>query len=168
MVPYDPGVELTDGEILLRPMQASDAPGIVAGLNDPDVARFMPTIPSPYTSSDAEAWVERCAEVWRTGESAPFAIVGVAGGELLGSIELNGATIGYWVAVEARGRGIATRALRLICEWATELPLRLTTHPANGASQRVAEKAGFRRIGITSDHLVFKDGTREAVLFELA
>src|SRR3954465_7823396 len=128
MVPYDPGVELTDGEILLRPMQASDAPrprrgsdapGICAGLNDPDVARFMPTIPSPYTSSDAEAWVERCAEVWRTGESAPFAIVGVAGGELLGSIELNGATIGYWVAVEARGRGIATRALRLICEWAT-------------------------------------------------
>lgn len=167
MVPYDRGVELTDGDILLRPMEASDAAGIVAGLNDPDVVRFMPTIPSPYLRADAEAWVDRCAEVWRTGEAYPFAILEIADGELLGSIELNGTTVGYWVAAGARGRGIATRALRLVCEWATERPLRLTTHPENGASQRVAEKAGFRRLGMTSDHLVFKDGTREAVLFEL-
>jgi RimJ/RimL family protein N-acetyltransferase len=71
------------------------------------------------------------------------------------------------VTREARGRGIATRALVLICEWAEQRPIHLTTHPENLASQRVAEKAGFRRIGITSDHPPFRDGTREAVLFEL-
>jgi hypothetical protein len=31
----------------------------------------------------------------------------------------------------------------------------------------VAEKAGFRRIGTTWDHPTFRDGTTEAVLFEL-
>ena len=46
-------------------------------------------------------------------------------------------------------------------------PLRLTTHPDNRASQRVAEKAGFKRIGSTADHPAFRDGTRTAALFEL-
>ena len=161
-------MELRDEELVLRPIEASDADALVSGLNDPDAVRFMPTIPSPYTRDDADHWVERCAQMWRTGESCPLAIVDAATGELLGSIELHGgSTVGYWVAPSARGRGIATRALRLVCTWATERPLRLTTHPANAASQRVAEKAGFRRVGTTIDHPVFKDGTREAILFEL-
>jgi RimJ/RimL family protein N-acetyltransferase len=128
----------------------------------------MPAIPRPYTAEDAEGWGERCEAVWRTGESFPFAMVDGDTGELLGSIELSGSTIGYWVAPSARGRGVATRALRLLVDWAPARPLRLTTHPANLASQRVAEKAGFRRVGTTTDHAVFQDGTREAVLFELA
>ncbi len=56
---------------------------------------------------------------------------------------------GYWVKREARGRGVATRALRLLSRWAVaELGaarLQLVTEPENDASQRVAEKAGFRR-----------------------
>jgi RimJ/RimL family protein N-acetyltransferase len=161
-------VELRDQQIVLRPMHTADPDAIVAGLNDADVQRFMPLIPARYTRADADAWIERCAAVWRTGDSHPFAIVDAENDELLGSIELHEATIGYWVTPHARGRGIATRALRLVCDWATQRPLRLTTHLENAASQRVAEKAGFRRIGVTSDHPAFKDGTREAVLFELS
>ena len=168
MVPYHRPMELRDAQVLLRPIEATDADGILAGLNDPDCARFMVMIPAPYTRADADAWVERCAAVWQSGESFPFAIVDAETGGLLGSIELSGEdTIGYWVARDARGRGVATRALTLLCGWATQRPLHLTTHPENVASQRVAEKAGFRRIGTTSDHPPFKDETREAVLFEL-
>jgi RimJ/RimL family protein N-acetyltransferase len=77
-------------------------------------------------------------------------------------------TIGYWVAAAARGRGVATRALRLVCEWRQERPLRLVTHPRNVASQRVAEKAGFRCVGKCPHEPVFRDGTAEAVRFELS
>jgi RimJ/RimL family protein N-acetyltransferase len=161
-------MELRDEQIVLRPMQTADPEAIVAGLNDADVQRFMPLIPPRYTRADADAWIKRCAAVWKTGDSHPFAIVDAETDELLGSIELHGASVGYWITPDARGRGIATRALRLVCDWATRRPLQLTTHPENVASQRVAEKAGFRRIGITSDHPAFKDGTREAFLFELA
>ena len=59
------------------------------------------------------------------------------------------AEIGYHMAPEARGRGLATAALRLLSDWSFRtLPvarLQLTTHVANPASQRVAEKAGYTR-----------------------
>ena len=151
-------------------MQVADPAAMVAGLNDPDVRRFMPLIPVPYTRAAAEAWIERCSAVWETEESFPFAILDPETDELLGSIELHGggSTVGYWIRADARGRGIATRALQVVCQWATRRPLRLLTHPDNLASQRVAEKAGFRRIGTTTDHPAFSDGTREATVFELA
>ena len=167
MVPYDRRVELRDHDLLLRPIEARDAAGLVDGLDDPETVKFMLAIPSPYTTEDAQNWVERCATAWRTGAAYPFAIVDSESGALLGSIELQGNTIGYWVARDAWGRGIATRALKLLCGWARERPLRLTTHPDNVASQRVAEKAGFRRVGTVTHEVPFQDGTREAFLFEL-
>jgi RimJ/RimL family protein N-acetyltransferase len=161
-------MELRDGNLLLRPVERRDADALAAACDEDEIARFVPLMPSPYTRADADEWVERCANVWRTGESFPFAIVDAESKSLLGSIELGGSgNIGYWVAHVARGRGVATRALRLVCAWAGDRPLRLWTHPENVASQRVAENAGFRRVGTTTDHPQFRDGTREAVLFEL-
>jgi hypothetical protein len=72
-------------------------------------------------------------------------------GELLGSIGvryLGGGTgeTGYWVKREARGRGVATRALVLLARWAlTEKVLarfQLRADVENEASQRVAERPG--------------------------
>jgi RimJ/RimL family protein N-acetyltransferase len=160
-------MELRDGDLLLRPIERGDADALAAACDDEEIARFVPVMPSPYTRKDADDWVERCAKVWRTGESCPFAIVDAESDALLGSIELNSGNLGYWVTHGARGRGVATRALRLVCAWSGDRPLRLWTHPENIASQRVAENAGFRRVGTTSDHLEFRDGTREAFLFEL-
>jgi RimJ/RimL family protein N-acetyltransferase len=82
------------------------------------------------------------------------------------------AMIGYSVLPEWRGRGYATRALRLISRWAfTEAGIaRLTagTHPDNKASQRVLERAGFRREGLARDRLPAADGGRiDDVLYGL-
>jgi RimJ/RimL family protein N-acetyltransferase len=59
--------------------------------------------------------------------------------------------IGYWVAAEARGRGVATRAVRLLADWGrAELGLTridVLPHRDNAASRRVAEKAGFTETG---------------------
>ena len=59
---------------------------------------------------------------------------------------------GYWLAPSARGRGVATRALRLITNWtlatADNIRLDLYTHPDNDASGRVAERAGYVREGV--------------------
>ena len=61
------------------------------------------------------------------------------------------AEIGYWMAADARGRGIGTRATRMLAEWALMSlgleRLELLAHPDNEASQRLAERAGFTREG---------------------
>lgn len=59
------------------------------------------------------------------------------------------ATFGYWLAPEARGRGAATRALRLVTDWTLRttdaVRLDLYTMVGNDASERVAERAGYER-----------------------
>jgi len=99
-------------------------------------------------------------------------------GEIVGGIGMGvnshayRGTIGYWVARDARGRGLCTRALRLLLRHALEdLELQrvdLLTDPDNFASQRVAEKAGFRREGVLRAHLRHPDGRiRDSVIFSL-
>jgi RimJ/RimL family protein N-acetyltransferase len=162
-------VELRDGDLLLRRYAAGDAEALVAVLNDEEIARFIPLVPQPYTRREADAWVARCNDVWHERDSYPFAIVDADSGELLGSVELHASagSIGYWIAAGARRRGIATRAVRLVCGWWRERPVRLVTHPDNVASQRVAEKAGFRLVGTELHEQAFRDGSAEVVVFRL-
>ena len=61
--------------------------------------------------------------------------------------EAGTAEVGYWVDPMARGRGVATDAVRAVCRWAfTVLGAELIEwhcEAGNLASRRVAEKAGF-------------------------
>ena len=81
------------------------------------------------------------------------------------------AAIGYWLASEARDRGAATQAVRLLARWAfAELGLarlELTCGPQNEASQRVAERCGFTREGLLRSHVPFKGALRESVIYSL-
>jgi RimJ/RimL family protein N-acetyltransferase len=162
-------VELRDADLVLRPPRPDDVDAIVAACNDDEIARFIPLMPSPYERSDAERWLRRCKQVWAHGSAYPFVIAVATADRLLGAIELRpgDGSVGYWVDASARGRGVATRALRLVCEWHAERPLHLVTHPDNAGSQRVAEKAGFHRAGLQPHEPHFRDGTAEAIRFEL-
>jgi RimJ/RimL family protein N-acetyltransferase len=120
-------------------------------------------------------YFDRYRQLWRSGSGAAFAISD-AGGECLGlaTVEKRDAgrvELGYWLLPEGRGRGRATRALRLVSRWALSQPgvarLELATSPENTASQRVAERSGFRREGVLRSYHVV-DGRREdAVFFSL-
>jgi RimJ/RimL family protein N-acetyltransferase len=164
-------VELREAELLLRPPTDADVPAIVAACQDPELSRFIPGFPSPYREGDARAWLASRRDV---DAARTFLIVDQGNGELYGAIEVRlGETgsIGYWIAKDARGRGIASRATRLLARWAvTEggvQRLELTTHPENVASQRVAEKAGFTREGVLRSHTKFAEGRRDSVMFSL-
>ena len=166
-------MELRDGELTLRPWTLDDVPAIVAACNDPDIQYWIPTVPRPYTEDDARAFVR--GEVPGVGGDQ-FAIT--ENGRVVGSIGLgiherfrNG-HIGYWCAREARGRGLTTRALRLLSRYALEElrleRLELITDPDNRASQRVAEKVGYKREGVLRSHLLHPDGRRrDSMMFSL-
>jgi len=88
-----------------------------------------------------------------------LAVVDASTGRLLGGIGIRWidrvnlvGEVGYWARADARGRGLTTRALRLVSDWALgaagcdRLMLRADTE--NIPSQRVAERAGFVREGV--------------------
>jgi len=168
-------MELRDGDLLLREWTYADVPAIAEACSDPEITRWIPFVPSPYTERDASEYVQACLTAG--DDRHALAMVGSADGRLLGSIDLRvnamrSGHIGYWVARPARGRGVCTHALRVLSRWAvTELGLgrlELVTDPANVASQRVAEKAGFRREALLRSHLLYRDGRRrDSVMFSL-
>jgi len=71
----------------------------------------------------------------------------VVGSELVGAVNIapqDGLdSIGYWVAREHWGRGIATRAVALMLTECTRRPLIATTSALNHPSIRVLQKNGF-------------------------
>ena len=165
-------MELHDEGITLRPWTEDDVPALAAACNDPEIPRWIPVIPSPYTEQDALAFIR--GEV-RPDLDHSFAIT--FGGGVVGSIGMSvnlnrTGHVGYWCAREARGRGVTPRALRLVCRFGFDKlglgRLELITDPDNVASQRVAEKVGFRREGILRSHLLHRDGRRrDSVMYSL-
>jgi RimJ/RimL family protein N-acetyltransferase len=143
----------------LRAWRDSDLKEIVACCAEEQIAWWLDSIPQPYTRAHARAYVAATRAAWRERGGAPFAVVDASSGKLLGSMsvrwsdrENSVAEVGYWTRAEARGRGVAPRALRLVIGFAFgELGaerLQLRAEARNAASQRVAEKAGFAREGV--------------------
>jgi RimJ/RimL family protein N-acetyltransferase len=167
-------MEIRVGALLLRPPNAQDLDAVEGACSDPDIPRFIPLVPVPYGRADAEAWLEMAAREWQGGIERTFSILD-EGREpkLQGVVTVRlreGGTVGYWLAPWARGRGVMSASVRAVVQWAVVecgiKRLQLTTHPANVPSQRVAERAGFRRVGITDHQPPFRDGESRAILFE--
>jgi RimJ/RimL family protein N-acetyltransferase len=153
-VPTYPQPTLTDGRLTLRPPRDSDIPALVAACQDPEIPRWT-RVPSPYTEEHARGWLASEIEGVRL-----FAVNGED--RLLGSVSLmevdlarGYAEIGYWVAAEARGRGVASGSVALLRDWAAaELGLTLIeilVHRDNSASLRVPARAGFEETGELRD-----------------
>ncbi|MFL5835028.1 MAG: GNAT family N-acetyltransferase [Solirubrobacteraceae bacterium] len=170
-----PDPALADGDLALRPWRPEDVPALVAACKDPEIPRWT-LVPSPYSEDDARLWLAAQSAARRGGRRVELAIVDLDD-RLLGSIAIARSAdgrvgeVGYWVAAEARRRGVATRSVQLLAEWAfDELGLErieLLTEPENRASQRVAEAAGFTRERLLRAHREQKGTLRDFYLYAL-
>jgi RimJ/RimL family protein N-acetyltransferase len=168
-----PEPPLRDEAIVLRPWRDADAPEIVRCCSDPIVPRFIPFIPMPYTMSDAEQFIDRS----RTHPNEVNLAIAEHSGPLAGAIGVSltadqrVAEIGYWLAPEARRRGLATRALRLLSAWTLHeagiARLQLQTDVDNLASQAVATRAGFTREAVLRGYMDNRGTRRDSVMFSL-
>jgi RimJ/RimL family protein N-acetyltransferase len=159
-----PRRDLTDGVVLLREPGSAplDVDAMVHGASTPDVVEFT-RVPVPYARSDAERFLTEVRAGWADGTTAVYAVCAAAEPDaLLGlvglhDIDLSGepggvAEIGYWMSSEGRGRGLMTRAVRLLSAFGIdELALTRITWFAivgNEPSRRVAEACGYRVEGL--------------------
>jgi RimJ/RimL family protein N-acetyltransferase len=167
---------LSDGSVRLRLLAEADLPALVAACQDPEIARWT-HVPDPYTEADARDWSRLQDRLRREGSELHLLVVDAGTDRLLGAIGLTvdradgRGVLGYWVASEARSRGVATRAVRLLSAWALEeLDLgrvQINVEPDNEASQRVAEAAGFTREGVLRSYAVIKGRRRDMIVFSL-
>ena len=153
-----PSPPLVDDVVRLEPLAARFAPEFDRLLRDPEIVRHT-RVPTTPPAGFAATWVDRYVAGWIDGTRAGFAILSVEGDDFLGMAALvdldlpaRQAEIGYLVAPEARGRGVASRALGLITDWSLRSlgleRVELRIDVANAASIRVAERLGYVREGV--------------------
>jgi ribosomal-protein-alanine N-acetyltransferase len=152
--------------------------GALLAANREFLAPFEPFRAEDYFTADGQrACIEDVLRQTAAGTSLPHVIV--EDGRIIGRITLSGitrgplqsASLGYWVAESANGRGVASAAVARMAKVAfDELGLhRLEagTLVHNTASQRVLERNGFQRYGLAPRYLRIDGDWRDHILFQL-
>ena len=150
--------ELTDGVILLRPLTTEDAVDHLAG-EDEEIVKWLSGGRS--TLANVEKAILNWQQNWQTGgPRRAFGVFDCATNRLVGFVEVNLARIvepgqvnvSYGVFRQWRRQGLAVRAINLMDQYlrttkeARQIVLRIA--PANVASLKFAEKAGFTFRGL--------------------
>jgi [ribosomal protein S5]-alanine N-acetyltransferase len=180
-------IALQSDEIILRPARMRDRArwNIVRAENKEWLSPWEATLPKlPENSPAYEDYsthpsfyemVRLLNREARAGRSYSFLIwhgpnlVGqvTMGGVMYGA--LRGAHIGYWIDRNFANRGFTTQAVKLISGFGfSELGLHrieINVRPENGASCRVAEKAGFISEGQRSAFLHIDGAWRDHICF---
>ncbi|MFH9188903.1 GNAT family N-acetyltransferase [Streptomyces globisporus] len=154
--PYGESTVTGPGGLRLRRWREEDLPAVLRAYEDPAMRRWLA---SQVSGADGAAdWLEVQRTGWAAGTRFAFAVTesgredGLLGNVVMKQLDLvNGrAEMGYWTTAPARGRGVASRALAALTDWAFTTfaeqgltRLELLHQVDNVASCRVAERCGY-------------------------
>jgi ribosomal-protein-alanine N-acetyltransferase len=173
-------IVLHDGEITLQPLRLRDRRAWLdlRARNRSWLTPWEATSPLIEEQKSLPTYVEMVnfhKREGKAGRSYSFAIWFHR--ELVGQITLGGvsygafrgAHIGYWIDEGHANKGLITRAVREVTRFALD-DLRLhrieiALRPENGASKRVAEKAGYVFEGLRTRYLHIDGGWRDHIVF---
>jgi RimJ/RimL family protein N-acetyltransferase len=151
-----------------------DIPDIIAIAGDWEIASRLARMPHPYSEVEARFFLDTIVPaelVWLIVERSSKLVVGCIGiaqdDDAPGTVEL-----GYYIAREHWGRGIATEAGSVIVAYGIGLVGRshiTSGHFAdNPASGRVLEKLGFRQTGLSERPCLAVGGLKPSIEMRLA
>ncbi len=148
---------LETARLWLRWPRASDAAAIERYCSRWEVARYTARIPHPYPKGSAERFIYATREANALGRdltlvltptNTPRLVVGAVSLERRGTDRL---TLGYALAPEVWGKGLATESVRAMIDAAFSLSevsvIEASVQVGNPASRRVLEKVGFVHVG---------------------
>jgi RimJ/RimL family protein N-acetyltransferase len=159
-------------ELHIRQPTQDDMPRIAPAFRDPAVGGEA-GLP-PLSEAELVAFQrEQLPAMQESGFLNPFLIC--EGGTILGGTTLHHLDegrlrieIGYWLLPEARGRGVASRAVRRLADHVFSrglVRLEAVVRPPNEASIRVLERLGFEREGCLRQLLRYGEGRSDAYLY---
>lgn len=151
---------LVGQQCILRPYRAGDGPAVFHAVDRSraDLKLWVDWVDEYPLEEDWERYVRRMAAKWSTRESLVFGIWSPNETELYGGAGIHGfdwkvpsGEVGYFLHKDARGKAVATEALRLIAALAfNEIGMNrlwATCDVANHGSWHLLERAGFAREG---------------------
>ncbi|HEY0404927.1 MAG TPA: GNAT family protein [Pyrinomonadaceae bacterium] len=173
-------IELTDGNILIRPFRADDVDAVFEAVRESigHLSPWMQWCHPDYSRDETLAFINSRPHDWSADQAYTFAIIDAATNAFLGSVGLNFinrqyqmANLGYWVRASATKRGVASTATRLLARFGfRELGfqrLEIVAAVGNHPSQRAAEKAGAKREGVLRKRLLINKQPQDAALYSL-
>ncbi len=171
---------LTDGALLIRPLEATDRDAVYAAVTE-SIAEISPWLPwchPGYAPAETAQHIESTRVAWVQESHFGFGIFDAAGATYFGNISVNHivrqnrlANMGYWVRTSATRRGIASGAVKLAAQFAFQdlglTRIEIAAIPENTASRRVAEKAGAKLEAIVRSRIVMHGQAYPAALYSL-
>ena len=145
-----------------------------------EVARWLATMPHPYTEADGREWIARVQQDHATGRPRRFAIALKESDRLIGGVGLDGSTgdeseepaLGYWLGEPHWGNGYAREAVAAVIDYGLRTlgmqTIRAYTDPSNLASQKVLLRCGLEQVGEIELIRPTGNGARRAPLFRIS
>ncbi|KAK4425657.1 putative [ribosomal protein S5]-alanine N-acetyltransferase [Sesamum alatum] len=159
--------------ITLRPIALSDVDDLMVWATDDRVTKFC--LWETYTSKE-----QAVEYIKNQAIPHPWLRAVCIRNHAIGSITVTPcsgygscrAELGYVLAHKHWGKGIATRAVKMVVsmifkEWPHLKRLQAVVHVENKGSQRVLEKAGFQREGVLRSYELLKGKAVDMVMFSI-
>src|SRR5207248_2569199 len=142
---------ITDGVVVLRQVREGDRAVVLSAMRDPLVRQWL-NMPSKPADRDFDTLLRTVRDGRRTGDRYDYAVTENGADVPLGAViasrrHRDNYEIAYLAGEAGRGRGLMTRAVRLLCDALLEEGvgrLEVRTHPDNEASHRLARRGGRR------------------------
>ncbi len=140
------------------------------------VDRVYPWLPwchPNYTIAETEAWIKTRPQRWNEGKEFGFSIRDrqgkIVGGCGIGIRSPWCGNLGYWLRTGYTGKGYAIEATKLVAEFGIrQLKLKrieIVASVENIPSQKVAERAGAYKEGMSRNRLLIHDKFHDAVVY---
>jgi RimJ/RimL family protein N-acetyltransferase len=169
-----PPDSITDGVVVLRKLREDDRAVVLSTMRDPVVARWL-NMPQAPSDRDFDALLRLVRNGRASGDRIDYTVTEAEHDISLGAVIASRRArenyeIAYLAREEGRGRGLMTRAVRLLCGWLLDegiSRIELRTHPDNTASQKLARRAGFQREGLERNSIWLHSKRQDAIVWSL-
>lgn len=163
-------LEIDPPAFVLAPPTAEDVDVVTTHCQDPAIQAWT-TVPAPYTRAHAVEFLGDVERGWADGSMLTWSLRW--DGRLVGMLGLDiqpvrSAEIGWWLAPEARGRGLMTRAVAAVVDHGLDPDgvgldrVFWQAFVGNEGSRRIAERVGFRVEGTVRGHGIQRGVRRDS------
>lgn len=173
-------VVIETNRLRMRALHDGDLADLVTLANNWQVARWVSTMPHPYSEADGREWIARVQQDHATGRPRRFAIALKQTDRLIGGVGLDGSTgdeseepaLGYWLGEPYWGNGYAREAVAAVIDYGLRTlgmsTIRAYTDPSNLASQRVLLHCGLKHVGEIELTKLTRHSARRTPLFRIS